>query len=107
MTNGGGTVKRTLHFKFRMTAADPGQLASIMKASAPFYEFFGGARMHLLQNADDPGQFIQVIEYETPEVMEVNRQRIASDPRFQGYLQAWRTFLPGVVEIDVYQEVGS
>jgi hypothetical protein len=107
MTNGGLTVKRTLFFKFRLPAADPAQLASIMKASAPFYEFFGGSRMRLLQNADDPGQYIQMIEYETPEVMEMNRQRIASDHRLQGYLQAWRAFLPGAVEVDVYQEVAS
>jgi hypothetical protein len=102
-----GKVRRTIFFKFRMPAADPKSLASIMKASAPFYEFFGGTRMRLLQNADDPGQFIQVIEYETPELMEVNRQRIASDPRLQGYLTAWRAFLPGVVEIDVYQDIAS
>jgi hypothetical protein len=105
MTNG-GTVKRTLHFKFRLPAADPEQIASMIKASAPFYEFFSGARMRLLQNADDPGQYIQEIEYETPEVMEINRQRIASDLRLQGYLQAWRAFLPGGVEVDVYKEVG-
>jgi hypothetical protein len=37
--------------------------------------------------------------------MEVNRQRIASDPRFQGFLQAWRAMLPGALEIDVYQVV--
>ena len=105
MTNG-ATVRRTLHFKFRLPAADPAQLATLTKMSAPFYEFFGGARMRLLQNADDPGQFIQEIEYETPAVMETNRQRIASDPRLQGYLQAWRAFSPGTVEVDVYQEVG-
>jgi hypothetical protein len=104
MTNG-QTVKRILHFKFRLPAADPAQITSIIKASAPFYEFFGGARMRLLQNADDPGQYIQEIEYETPEVMEMNRQRIATDLRLQGYLQAWRAFLPTAIEVDVYQEV--
>jgi hypothetical protein len=107
MTTGSSTVRRTLHFKFRLPAADPGQLASMVKASAPFYEFFGGTRMRLLQNVDDPAQFVQVIEYETPEAMELNRHRIASDPRFQGYLQAWRAFLPGVVEIDVFQDMTS
>jgi hypothetical protein len=107
MTNGDLTVRRTLFFKFRLPAADPAHLAAIMKASAPFYEFFGGSRMRLLQNADDPGQYIQMIEYETPEAMELNRQRIASDHRLQGYLQAWRAFLPGAVEVDVYQEVAS
>jgi len=107
MPNGSLTVRRTLHLKFRLPAADPAQLASLMQASAPFYEFFGGTQMRLLQNADDPGQYIQVIEYETPELMEVNRHRIASDHKLQGYLQAWRAFLPGAVEIDVYQEVAS
>jgi hypothetical protein len=105
MTSGAATVRRTLQFKFRLPAADPAHLASLVKASAPFYQFFGGAQMRLLQNVDDPTQFIQVIEYETPEALEINRQRIASDPRLQGYLQAWRAFLPGVVEVDVYQDM--
>jgi hypothetical protein len=37
--------------------------------------------------------------------METNRQRIASDPRVQGYLQAWRSIMPGAIEVDVFQEV--
>ena len=45
------------------------------------------------------------IEYDTHEVIEVNRQRVASDPRVQAYLQTWRSMFPGAVEIDVYQEV--
>jgi hypothetical protein len=65
----------------------------------------GGTEVHLLQNVDDPGKFIQVIEYETPEEVETNRQRIASDPRMQMYLQTWRSMLPGGVEIDVFKEV--
>ena len=105
MKNADATVRRTLHFKFRLPAADPAQLAALAKASAPFYQFFGGTRMRLLQNVDDPTQFVQVIEYETPEALEINRQRIASDPRLQTYLQAWRSFLPGVVEVDVYQDM--
>jgi hypothetical protein len=105
MTTGAATVRRTLQFKFRLPAADPAQLASLVKAQAPFYEFFGGARMRLLQNVDDPAQYIQVIEYETPEAIEINRQRLASDPRLQGYLMAWRAFMPGVVEVDVYQDM--
>ena len=61
--------------------------------------------MHLLQNVDDPGRFIQVIDYEADEALELNRQRISGDPRMQGFIQAWRSMLPGAVEIDVYQEV--
>ena len=98
-------VLRILHLKFTLAAADPAQLSAMIKSAKPFYDFFGTTRVHLLQNVDDPARYIQVIEYETDESLEVNRQRIASDPRIQGYLQAWRMLVPGTVEIDVYQGV--
>jgi hypothetical protein len=66
---------------------------------------FGEAKVRLLQNVDDPSRFLQEIEYLAPESMEMNRQQIASDPRVQAYLQAWRTMFPGGIEIDVYKEV--
>src|SRR6266480_755449 len=72
-------VRRTLHFRFTMPSGDPAQLLSFVNASKPFYEMFGGTEVRLMQNVDDPGKFIQVIEYEAPESMEINRQRIASD----------------------------
>src|SRR5258707_10861517 len=105
MAAGESKVVRTVHFKFTMPAADPAQLSAMIKSAKPFYDFFGTTRVHLLQNVDDPARYIQVIEYETDESLEVNRQRIASDPRIQGYLQAWRMVVPGAVEIDVYQGV--
>ena len=37
--------------------------------------------------------------------MELNRARIAGDMRMQGILTAWRTMLPGGVEIDVFKDV--
>lgn len=105
MTNGEKKVRRTLHLRFTLPAADPGQILAMVKAAAPFYEFFGSTQIKLIQNVDDPAKFIQVIEYETDETLELNRQRIAGDPRLQGYLQAWRAVLPGAVEIDVFREV--
>src|ERR1700691_3517263 len=98
-------VRRTLHLKFTLPAGDSSQMAAMIKASAPFYQMFGNARVRLLQNVDDPGKFIQEIEYEAHEEWELNRQKLAGDLRMQTYLQAWRTMLPGGPEIDVYQEV--
>jgi hypothetical protein len=100
------TVRRTVQFRFTLPAADAGHLAALVRASTPFYEAFGGQRVRLLQNVDDPARFIHEIEYDTDEMMEMNRQRFASDPRVQAYLQTWRTLLPGSVEIDVYKEAG-
>src|SRR5438045_9727524 len=98
-------VRRTLHFRFTMPSGDPAQMLSFVNASKPFYEMFGGTEVRLIQNVDDPGKFIQTIEYETPEEMEVNRARIAGDMRMQGLLTAWRTMLPGGVEIDLFTDV--
>jgi hypothetical protein len=64
-------------------------------------------RITLLQNADDPGRFVQTIEYDTPAALEVNRQQIASDPRVQAYLQGMRMLVPGGVEVEVYRDVGG
>ena len=105
MANGEKKIRRTLHLRFTLPAADPGQILAMVKAAAPFYEFFGSTEIRLMQNVDDPAKFIQVIEYEADEALELNRQRIAGDPRLQGYLQAWRAVLPGAVEIDVFREV--
>jgi len=98
-------VRRTLQLRFTLPTADSGQLAAMIKAAAPFYQMFGKAEVRLLQNVDDPAKFVQIIDYEAVEDWELNRQRIASDPRMLVYLQTWRTMFPGALEIDVFQEV--
>jgi hypothetical protein len=105
VANDRSTVARTLHLRMRTTAASATPLLSIVKGAIPFYEASGGGRVRLLRNVDDPGQFVQVIEYEVDETLEFNRQRIASDPAIQAYLMAWRSLLAGAVEIDVYEDV--
>jgi hypothetical protein len=99
------TVRRTLQFKFTLPNADSAHLLSMIKAASPFWEAFGNAKVRLLQNVDDPARFVQEIEYDTHEELELNRQRIASDPRFQAYMQTWRSLLAGAVDIDVYETV--
>lgn len=99
------TVRRTLQFKFTLPNADSAHLLSMIKAATPFWEAFGSTKIRLLRNVDDPARFVQEIEYDTHEELELNRQRIASDPRFQAYVQTWRSLLAGAVEIDVYETV--
>jgi hypothetical protein len=77
----------------------------LLKAARPFHEALGGKRFRLLQNVDDPSRFVHEIEYETGETIELNRQKFASDPRVQAYVQTWRTVFAGSVEIDVYREI--
>jgi len=105
MSNEDVKVWRTLHLKFTLPGAESEHLLAMMRAAAPFYQLFGNANFRLLRNADDPTKYIQVIEYETPEAFELNRQTLASDMRFQTFIQAWRAMLPGALEVDVYQDV--
>jgi hypothetical protein len=105
MANDDAKVRRTLHLRFTLPTAEPGQLIAMIKAAAPFYQMFGNARVRLLQNVDDPAKLIQEIEYDALEDWELSRQRIASDARMQTFLQTWRTMFPGALEIDVFQEV--
>ena len=103
MTNNDAKVARTLHFKFTLAGASD-QMVAMIKSAAPLYQMFGDARVRLLQNVDDPNRYLQEIEYEVPQSMELNRQQIAGDPRVLVYLQTWRAMFPGTIEIDVYKE---
>jgi hypothetical protein len=98
------TIRRTLHFKFTLSGASE-QMIAMIKSAAPMYQMFGDATVRLLQNVDDPSRFLQEVEYDAPESMELNRQKIASDPRVQAYLQGWRAMFPGAVEIEVYKVI--
>jgi len=106
-SNGSQTIRRTLQFKFTLPGGDPRHMVAMLQAARPFIEAWGGKRSRLLRNVDDPARFVHEIEYETHEAIELNRQRIASDPRVQGYLQTWRSMFPGGVEIDVYDEISD
>jgi hypothetical protein len=97
-------TRRTLHLKITLPTGDTTQFLTFIRATAPFYELFGGREVRLLQNVDNPAQFIQIIDYEVIESLETSRQQIASDPRLQVFLQSWRQMFPGT-EVDVFRDV--
>jgi hypothetical protein len=99
-----GTVRRILQFKFTLPTKDATPIVAMIQAARPFMEAWGGKGSRLLQNVDDPTRFVHEIEYDTPETVEFNRQQIASDPRVQTYLQSWRMFLSGSIEVEVFKE---
>jgi hypothetical protein len=98
-------VRRILQLKFTLPAAEPSALLAVINATRPYYELFGGQEMRLLQNVDQPTQFIQIFDYDVDESLETNRQQMAGDPRLRAFLQAWRAIFPGTVEIDIFREI--
>jgi len=97
-------VKRLLHVKIR-ALGDPQQVLALMKSATPFYRSFGGAQFRFLQNVDDLARFLIEIEYEANAAIELNRQKVASDPMVRTFLEGWRQLLAGNAEIDVYDDV--
>ena len=97
-------VKRVLQMKAR-AVGDPQQILTLMQTATPFYRALGAANFRILQNVDDPAQFVIEIEYEAAAALELNRQKVASDPMVRTFLQGWRTMLAGSADVDVYQDV--
>ena len=97
-------VKRVLHVKMR-ALGEPKQILALIQSATPFYRAFGAAGFRILQNVDDPAQFVIEIEYEANAAMEMNRQKVSSDPMIRTFLTGWRAMLAGAADIDVYQDV--
>jgi hypothetical protein len=97
-------VKRVLQMKAR-ALGDPQQILALMQTATPFYRALGAANFRILQNVDDPAQFVIEIEYEADTALELNRQKVASDPMVRTFLQGWKQMLAGSADMDVYQDV--
>ncbi|KQY97976.1 hypothetical protein ASD45_18495 [Pseudolabrys sp. Root1462] len=100
------TMHRVLQMKIR-ALGEPAQVLALVQSTAPFYRALGGTQVRFLQNVDDPAQFVIEVEYEANAALEVNRQKISSDPMVRTFLQGWKTLLAGAAEMDVYQDVSK
>ena len=99
-------VKRVLQMKVR-ALGDAQQMLTLMQGASPFYRALGAANFRILQNVDDTAQFVVEIEYEADAALELNRQKVASDPMIRTFLQGWKQMLAGSADVDVYQDVTS
>lgn len=100
------TAKRVLCLKIRTPSPDAAKLVvSMIKNTMPLYRTFGGTSVRLLRNADDQVQFLQIIEYEMDQAIESGRQKLASEPTAQKFVQTWRAMFPGTVDAEIYEDV--
>ena len=99
-------VNRILVLRLKLPAAEATQsLSLLMQSAKPFIAAFGDSQMRLLRNVDNPAELIQIIEYRTEKALELNRQKLASDPTMRNFVQTWRALFPGGIEIDVYEDM--
>jgi hypothetical protein len=97
-------LQRVLQMRIRVLG-DSEQFLALMRSATPFYQALGGKRVRFLRNVDDPAQLLVEIEYEAHAGLELNRQKVASDPMVRSFLQGWRTMLAGSAEVDVYEDM--
>src|SRR4029078_3552927 len=101
-------VRRTLLLRLKAPTPDAAKvLGSMMRNTAAIYNAFGDAKVRFLRNADDQTQFFQIIEFQADQAVERSRQKMASDPTMQNFLQAWRSMFPGAADAEVYEDVGE
>ncbi len=98
------TLQRVLQMRIRVLG-DARQFLALMRSATPFYQALGGKRLRFLRNVDDPAQLLVEIEYEALAGLELNRQKVASDPMVRSFLQGWRAMLAGSAEVDVFEDV--
>jgi hypothetical protein len=99
----GEKVRRVLQMKMR-AVGDPKQVLALMQSATPFYRVMG-SRFRILQNVDDPALLVIEIDYEADAALELNRQKVASDPMVRTFLQGWKQMLAGNADMDVYEDV--
>lgn len=104
MTEPAENLKRVLQIKMR-ALGDAAQVLTLIRSAAPFYRTLGGTGFRVLQNVDDPAQLLVEIEYAANAALELNRQKVASDPMVRTFLQGWRAILAGSADMDVYEDV--
>jgi hypothetical protein len=104
VTEPNGALKRVLQIKMR-ALGDAAQVLTLIRTAAPFYRTLGGTGFRVLQNVDDPAQLLVEIEYAANAALELNRQKVASDPMVRTFLQGWRAILAGSADMDVYEDV--
>jgi hypothetical protein len=97
-------LKRVLQIKMR-ALGEPAQVLALIRSAAPFYRTIGGGSFRILQNVDDPAQIVVEIEYESNAALELNRQKVASNPMVLTFLQGWRAILAVNADIYVYEDV--
>ncbi len=93
-----------IHLRIRAAPGQRPALLSFLRGATPLYERPGGIRMHLLESADDPDRFVEIVEYADGATFARDQERVHGDPELVATLARWRTLLSGAVEVETWIE---
>jgi hypothetical protein len=92
--------------RFAVTAERHDALRSFLARAIPFYEQPGGIRVRLLQCADAPDEFVEMVEYRDEDAYERDQVRVREDPTMRSLLAEWRELHAGPLRVELYREAG-
>lgn len=90
-----------IHLRLRLRGGCYDAYMAFLEDGIPYYESPGGIRVRLLRDHADPERYIEVIEYGSQEIYEIDQQRVEHDQTMKAFLDRWRGLLaePPVVEV--------
>lgn len=81
------------------------ELISFLRQALPYYRSLPGLSVRLLRSEDRPGRFLEVIEYESAEIFQVDQVRVVEDEQMKRLLSQWRDLLVEPARVEHYQDI--
>ncbi len=81
------------------------ELFEFLRQAVPYYESLDGVTVRLLQNRDDPEQFLEVIEYRDRPTYHADQERVETDETMRSLVNRWRQLMKGPPRVVAYNDV--
>jgi len=81
---------RMIHLTFTARDGSGAALRAFLARAIPYYEANPGTRIRLLASNTTAGEFIEVVEYESPAAFAADEARMKTDPKMLALLAEWR-----------------
>ena len=89
------TAFRFVHLRIKISPANRDAFFEFLREAIPFYERDGETRMSLIEDANEPNTFIEIVEYQTEAAFVRGEEAVRNDPETLKYLARWREMLAG------------
>ncbi len=96
------TPYRFVHLRIKVEPTNRTAFLEFLRQAIPFYERDGETRMSLIEDANQPNSFIEVVEYQTEAAFVRGEEAVRNDPETLKYLERWRALLTGPPIVEEY-----
>ncbi len=96
------TACRYVHLRIKVDPVNREAFFTFLREAIPFYERDGETRMSLIEDANEPNTFIEVVEYLTEAAFVRGEEAVRNDAETLEYLARWRALLAGPPVVEEY-----